>query len=138
MPNALRLGGMVTSRLALSVASAFALSVSAPGGWAEQEQGHDEDLIVTKAGSARLLSLRDWPVKRTKGVLRPVPLEEYLSLKFGQVRDQLSAVDKRFEGLEQRFRQLEEDQRLLRQRLETLGEPAGVSEPPADDPSSAP
>ena len=84
----------------------------------------DGDLVVTTAGNIRYISLKDWPARRKNGVISPVPMEEYLSMKFGQLREQLAAVNQRFQALEQKMKQFEESQTQLQAQVTQVKEDA--------------
>ena len=104
----------------LGLLGALALGVSAGTVRAEEETSLDSELVVTKEGDVRFLSLRDWPVTRTDGVVRPAPLEEYLSLKFGQVSRAFDELAQRVEGLERRLEELGAAHRALEASLRAL------------------
>ena len=82
----------------------------------EEPYTDDEVVIKTDEGS-RLLLPKDWPVKREHGVVSPIPIEQYLSMKFGQVREKTNDIDQRVEVLEQRVQRLEGDNKPLQQWL---------------------
>ena len=82
----------------------------------EEPYTDDEVVIKTDEGS-RLLLPKDWPVKREHGVVSPIPIEQYLSMKFGQVREKTNDIDQRVEVLEQRVQHLEEDNKALQRWL---------------------
>ena len=50
----------------------------------------------------------------------PIPIEGYLSMKFGQVSSVLDQVDQRLDALERRLRKLEDDQKTSQMRLRLL------------------
>ena len=84
--------------------------------------GKDETLVVKEKGGTRFLSLSDWPTARKGGVVKAAPLEEYLSMKFGQVRARFVQMDTRIAGLEQQIAQLEKGQRELLKGLKLFEE----------------
>ena len=47
----------------------------------------DDDVVIQRRGGVNLLLPRDWPVEERHGVQGPVPIEEYLSMKFGQMKE---------------------------------------------------
>ena len=80
---------------------ALGLGAVAPSGWAEDRQGlTDDEVTVRIEGRHRLLLPKDWPVEDRDGLLRPVSLEVYLSLKFGQVKVALDTVHRQLEARE--------------------------------------
>ena len=92
----------------------------APVGWSEERSSasrSDDDLMVQEEGGVRTLSLRDWPASRANGVIRPVSLEEYLSLKFGQVRDRFKEGEERLDALNRQLRRVEAEQDAVQKRL---------------------
>ncbi len=83
----------------------------------------DEEVVVkTEGGTHRLMLPKDWPVEETPGLVRPAPIEIYLSMKFHQVKDAVTALDRRLDALEQRVTQLETDQKTAQKRLQQLEE----------------
>ncbi len=132
------MGAMAASgrrRLMIGMIGMMFVSVPMPHGWAEekwetpQSDQQSEDLVVTNQGGTRFLSLRDWPARHEQnGVVRPVPLEEYLSMKFGQVRKHSDAFDQRVKLLEDRLQQLEQEHATMRQQLQVLQQGASRSQ----------
>ena len=47
-------------------------------------------------------------------------MEEYLSMKFDQVKEQLTAIERRLDGLDQRVEQTEHDSLNVQKRLRQL------------------
>ena len=66
----------------------------------------------------RLLSPSDWPTERQGGVLKPIPMERYLSGKFGRVEEQLTALEQRITALEQVAQQSQADRKALEAKLQ--------------------
>ena len=92
----------------------------APGASAEEAELTDETLAIRREAGHQLLLPNDWPVVRQDGVLAPVPLEEYLSMKFGQVRGVTDRSDRRLNALDRRLARVEEQQRALLLGLKAL------------------
>ena len=94
----------------------------AGGGWAAEQGGLTDDEVVVKTeGAHRLLLPKDWPVERREdGVIAPASLEEYLSLKFDQVREEFHRANRRIEALERRVEALEQERKTTDQRLRWL------------------
>ena len=90
--------------------------------------GKDETLVVKEKGGTRFLSLSDWPTARKGGVVKAAPLEEYLSMKFGQMNESLERLTKRLDALEQQMTKVEEERGALLDRLKALGEQQQPSE----------
>jgi hypothetical protein len=53
----------------------------------------------------------DWPIEERAGVVGPIPVEEYLALKFQQLETRLQALEQRLNGFDLRLRILEEGSR---------------------------
>ena len=101
--------------------------VAAPPAQTEEpappKEAEEGDLVVTQYGGMRMLSLKDWPTKRQGGVVTAVPLEEYLSMKFGKVQERLKALeplDARMIDLDRRLGAIETHQRAMLTRIEVL------------------
>lgn len=80
----------------------------------------DDTVVVKTEGSHNLLLPKDWPIKQEDGRLSPAPVEEYLSMKFGQVRTKFADTDARIDALEYRIAQLEQEQKALLKGLKAL------------------
>lgn len=89
---------------------------------ADEQTLTDDEVVVKTEGSHRLLLPKDWPIEQRDGQVGPVPIEAYLSMKFGQVREKFTATEQRIAALEQRVQQLEEDRKVLLIRLQRLEE----------------
>ncbi len=50
----------------------------------------------------------DWPIEERNGAVGPVPVEEYLSMKFKAIEGRLQAMDQQVGGLDLRLRVVEE------------------------------
>ena len=111
-----------------SLVSAGRASVWAEEKSATTESPKETDLVVTTKGNMRYLSLKDWPVKRKDGIAAPVSLEEYLSMKFGQLRDAFTATNQRLGALEQKLKQLEESHTQLQAQVSLLQQEAPAPE----------
>ena len=97
----------------------------------EAEEAHlsDDEVVVRREGAHRLLLPKDWPVEEGEGRLAPIPIEGYLSMKFGQVSSALDQVDQRLEALERRLRKLEDDSKTSQMRLRLLETAARETKP---------
>ena len=82
----------------------------------------DDTLTVRTEGAHRLLLPNDWPVEYKDGLVSPVSIEQYLSMKFGQVAGRLEEVNRRLASADQRLAALEEQQKILQIRLKRLEE----------------
>ena len=84
----------------------------------------DDEVVVRTEGAHRLLLPKDWPVEQKDGRIAPAPIEEYLSMKFDQVKEAFTETERHFAALEQRLELLERDNKMLQKRLRTLEERA--------------
>ena len=93
---------------------------------AEQETPlTDDTMVVKQEGAHHLLLPKDWPVQYEEGRVTPVPTEEYLSMKFGQIKDAFDQTSRRLGAVEQRLEVLERDQKRVQQRLQRLESASG-------------
>ena len=58
----------------------------------------------------------DWPVEERNGAVGPVPVEEYLAMKFSGIESRLRTLEQQISGFDLRLRVLEEDNKSSRQR----------------------
>ena len=115
-----------------------ALGTSAPDGLAKDEPLTDDKVVVKTEGAHRLLLPKDWPVEHKDGQLSPIPLEEYLSMKFGQVKEKFSEEDERIAELTRRLEQLEQDQTAVQKRLRMIEQRLAEQEVPHGDTTQKP
>ncbi len=101
---------------------------AAPVSFAKEEPLTDDTVTVKTEGSHRLLLPSDWPIEHKDGRFAPAPMEEYLSMKFGQVRAKFSETEARLEALERRLEQAEQDQKALLKGLKLLEEQVTTQE----------
>jgi len=87
---------------------------------AEDNTLSDDTVTVRTEGAHRLLLPNDWPVEQKDGLVNPVPIEHYLSMKFSQVASRLDEVAQRMASMDQRLRNVEAQQKTLQARLRTL------------------
>lgn len=105
--------GSVSALLVL----AAAVGVGAEG---DARPAEGEGLTVTRKGGTRFLSLSDWPVTEKGGVMTVATLEEYLSLKFGQIRDRFEASNQRLEALERLLQAIQAKQEACSHAVQDL------------------
>ena len=91
---------------------------------AEEVPLTDERMTVRTEANHNLLLPNDWPIEQKDGQLGPVPVEQYLSMKFGQVRAKTTSLDQRLAALEEHVRILETERQTLQIRVKTLEETA--------------
>ncbi len=87
---------------------------------AEDTTLSDDTVTVRTEGAHRLLLPNDWPVEQKDGLVNPVPVEQYLSMKFDQVASRLEEIMQRMAAIDQRLRSVEEAQKTLQARLRAL------------------
>ncbi len=107
------------------------------GAWpaSAEDPLRDDELVVRQEGAHRLLLPKDWPVEhREDGVIQPVPVEQYLTLKFGRVADALDDVEQRLTRLEEALARLDAVDQALAQRLHALEADVGVRPPAGPSP----
>ena len=83
---------------------------------AEEDPLTDDEVVVRTEGAHRLLLPKDWPVQQRDGRFSPVPIEEYLSMKFGQVATKFDQFERRLSELEHQLQRLEEEGKTLQMR----------------------
>jgi hypothetical protein len=110
-----RASGLVRLAAVTACWAAAAAQAAEPGGLT------DDEVVVKTEGAHRLLLPKDWPVERREdGVIAPASLEEYLSMKFSQVREELQRAQRRIEDVERRVEALEQERKTADQRLRWL------------------
>lgn len=53
----------------------------------------------------------DWPIEKRGGMVAPIPVEEYLAMKFKAVESRLQTIEQKLNGLDLRLRVIEEAQK---------------------------
>jgi len=101
---------------------------AAPVSFAAEDPLTDDTVVVKSEGPHRLLLPSDWPVEHKDGRYAPVSMEEYLSMKFGQVREKFGDTEQRLEALERRLEQVERDTHALLKGLKFLEERINAQE----------
>ena len=107
-------------------------------GWAADETLTDDTVVVKTEEGHQLLLPKDWPVEHKDGRIAPVPMEAYLSLKFGQVKEGFGQVDRRMDALERRVEALEKGQQELLRGLHLLEQRPQPQEGTHGHPSQGP
>jgi len=91
--------------------------------WAEEASS--SDATVTKTAERLHFKLPpDWPIEKRGGVTAPIPIEEYLAMKFKAVQSQMQVLEQRFNGFDVRLRALEEAAEKQKQGLHSGGSSA--------------
>ncbi len=113
--------GLVAGMVGLSMM----LSVSSGGTLAWAEDASSSDATVTKTAERLHFKLpSDWPIEKRGGVTAPIPIEEYLAMKFKAVESQMQVLEQRFNGFDVRLRALEEAAEKQKQGLRSGGSSA--------------
>ena len=95
----------------VAVALASVLAVGPAAAWAADEE-------PSSAGSATVRKTKeqlhfelppDWPIEKRGGVVGPIPVEEYLAMKFKGLEARLQAVQQQMSGMDLRVRVLEDN-----------------------------
>ena len=112
---------MKRAAIIIGIVSMGLLSVCFLNTLADEDPMTDDEVILKPEGEGhRLLLPKDWPVERKHGVVSPVPFEQYLSMKFNQVKDRFKQTDARIAVLERRVEQLEQENAALQKRVHWL------------------
>ena len=53
----------------------------------------------------------DWPIEKRGGMVGPIPVEEYLAMKFKALDARLQAMEQKLNGMDLRLRVIEENQK---------------------------
>ena len=53
----------------------------------------------------------DWPIEKRGGMVGPIPVEEYLAMKFKSLDSRLQAMEQKLNGMDLRLRVIEENQK---------------------------
>ena len=77
---------------------------------AQAEDGKPEPATVKKTQENLNFQLPpDWPIERRGGMVGPIPVEEYLAMKFKMLEARLQTIEQKLSGLDLRVRVLEEN-----------------------------
>lgn len=104
---------------------------------AEESALTDDAMVLKEESGHRLLLPNDWPIERHDGVIEPISVSKYLSMKFGQVRAEFARMTQRLTALETRLAAVEMERTLLLRRLHALEERVAASELPAAQATAA-
>lgn len=113
----------VRQRLALLVAAALSAVNGSAVCRAEDEIETAPGTVVKTTDQLRFVVPADWLVERRGGLTGPIPVEEYLAMKFSGLEGRLRAMDQQLQGLEVRLRVLEESAKTQQQGLRSGEEP---------------
>jgi hypothetical protein len=76
--------------------------------WSEDGAGKEPVTVRKTKDNLSFQLPPDWPVEKRGGITAPIPVEEYLAMKFKGVESKLQALEQRLEGMDIRLRLLEE------------------------------
>ena len=90
-------------------ATLLALVAGLLSGRAGAEEARKEPVTIEKTSDQLHFKLpADWPIEKRAGMVQPIPVEEYLAMKFKAIENRLQAIEQRLSGLDLRLRVLEE------------------------------
>jgi hypothetical protein len=113
---------MLQQVLKVGMASVLLLGACTSSALAADDPLTDDQVVIKTEDGHRLLLPKDWPIERKAGVISPVPFEQYLSMKFDQVREGFNQTDAHFHTIEQRLQTLEQEHKTLLMRTRLLEE----------------
>ena len=93
---------------------AFAALLAVSAGWtrASAADGMDADKPTVRKSQEQLhFQLPpDWPIEKRGGMVGPIPVEEYLAMKFKALESRLQTLEQKLNGMDLRLRVIEENQ----------------------------
>ena len=100
-----RPGKVLSSLLSLAL-------LAAAHGLARAEDGVGADKPTVRKSQEQLhFELPpDWPIEKRGGMVGPIPVEEYLAMKFKALESRLQAMEQKLNGMDLRLRVIEENQ----------------------------
>ena len=81
----------------------------------EARADDENEYTVKTEKNLRFNVPKDWPIEERNGVVGPIPIEKYLSLKFADIRSQLASVNQQINLLDARLQKVE---RQVKQKKE--------------------
>ena len=95
-----------------SVALAVLLAAA---GWAqasaEDGMGADKPTVRKSQEQLHFELPPDWPIEKRGGMVGPIPVEEYLAMKFKALESRLQMIEQKLNGMDLRLRVIEENQK---------------------------
>lgn len=73
-----------------------------------EDAAHDPVTVEKTKDQLHFKLPPDWPIEKRAGMVQPIPVEEYLAMKFKALEAKLQAIEQRLSGLDLRLRVLEE------------------------------
>lgn len=67
----------------------------------------DDEVTVKKEKGLSFKVADDWPIEERNGLVGPIPIEEYVSIKFKDIRTQLSNLSQQMSVLDLRLQTVE-------------------------------
>ena len=103
----------------------FWVAVWVLGGTVTHAQEPKEKVTTQKTREGLHFELPpDWPVEKHGGLVAPIPVEEYLAMKFNTLEARLQTIEQQLGGFDIRLRAVEEELKNKQKGLRS-------SEPPA-------
>jgi|GEM_PF-1377918 len=76
--------------------------------------GEDDDKLEVKSQKGLLFNLpEDWPIQKNGATLGPIPIEQYLALKFDKANERIAELEARVKSLESK----NEDKKIDKTKL---------------------
>lgn len=81
---------MLLIRTAVFLVATIILSASCAGFAQEEKEAENPVRVVSGVGFS---VPADWPIERRNGATGPIPIEEYMALKFNKLEERISALE---------------------------------------------
>ena len=91
-----------------------------PAGAAADKAKSGASTVLKSEDGLRFQLPADWPIEKHGSVVRPIPVEEYLSKKFEAMDARMRALEQQMTSLELRLRAVEEENKK-QQGLKSVG-----------------
>lgn len=88
---------MLLKRGVFVLLTVFILSVSCAGFAQEEKENTASENPVRVVSGVGFSVPADWPIERRNGATGPIPIEEYMSLKFNKLEERISALEKKLD-----------------------------------------
>jgi len=76
--------------------------------WAEDGSAAERATVRKTKEQLHFELPADWPVEKRGGIVAPIPVEEYLAVKFKALELRLQTIEQRLNGFDLRLRVMEE------------------------------
>lgn len=87
---------------------AIVIALPAPVVLAEDAAKADAATVKKSQQNLNFQVPPDWPIERRGGIVAPIPVEEYLAMKFKALDSRLQAMEQKVNGMDLRLRVIEE------------------------------